>query len=485
MSWSAAALEVGTLALAVAVLALDLAVPRHRADARRSGLFALAGFGLMGLLAWSFVLPHPVELTAAYVQDGFALLIKRVMLASALLAVVGMAPYATARRVADRAVAAMILLLFAAVGGMALASAREFLTLFVAFELVSLPLYVLAGIEKERRLAPEGAMKIFLFGSVSSAILLLGIALLFAATGSTFWSSAASGSQAAAFGAALLLAGFGFKIAAFPFSLWVPDTYQAAPTPVVAFLSVAPKAAAVAALFRLSLQVFAPMDIPFGSWIAVLAALAMIVGNLLALRQSDLKRLLAFSGIAQIGYVLAALAAGTRQGAGLALFFFVAYLLSNGGAFLAVAAVECCGEEPTLEGVRNLLRRAPLLAASLLVFLLSLGGIPFVIGFWGKMYVFLAAAQAGLFWLVALGALLAVVALYYYLNVARAMLMVPDEGTALRVPTVLLGTIVACAIAVAGLGVVPQLLAEPCLRAADTLSAPLSTPAPVTNSQSN
>jgi NADH-quinone oxidoreductase subunit N len=153
---------------------------------------------------------------------------------------------------------------------------------------------------------------------------------------------------------------------------------------------------------------FGPAGIPVGPSIATLAALAMIFGNLLALRQEDLKRLLAYSGVAQIGYVLLALASGTPDGAGLALFFFAAYLLSNGGAFLVLAALECGGTEPTIHGVRNLMRRSPVLAASLLVFLLSLGGIPFVVGFWGKMYVFLAAAEAGLYPLVGLGAVLAV-----------------------------------------------------------------------------
>lgn len=481
MTWSAAALEIGTLALAVVVLAIDLAVPVRRADAKRAGLYDVAAIGLVALLILSFRLPAPVTLGPGYLQDPFALIVKRVMLAAALLTVAGLRPYASERRIAHRAGETIVLLLFATVGGMALASAREYLTLFVAFELLSLPLYVLAGAEKERGIAPEGAMKIFLFGSVSSALLLLGIALLYAATGTTFWAGATGGGRLAAFGAALLLSGFGFKIAAFPFALWVPDTYQAAPTPVVAFLSVAPKAAAVAALFRLTLDAFAPSGIAVGSWIAVLAALAMIFGNLLALRQTDLKRLLAFSGIAQIGYVLAALAAGTREGAGLALFFFVAYLVSNGGAFLVLAGIEAAGEEATLHGVRNLIRRSPFLAASFLVFLLSLGGIPFVVGFWGKMYVFLAAAHAGLYWLVGLGAVLAVVALFYYLNVARMMIIVDEDGPQFSAAAPIAAGVAACAVLVVVFGLVPGRLAGPCLKAADGLAAP---PAVVTNSQS-
>jgi NADH-quinone oxidoreductase subunit N len=473
MDFSAAVLELGTLAIAAIVLASDLIAPA-RPDRPGRLPFVVASAGLFGLLAWSWRAPIGVALTDAYVQDGFALFVKRILLAAALLAVLGLLPYVRARRLGGRSAEAIVLLLFSAVGGMALVSARELLTLFVGFELVSLPLYVLAALEKERRAAAEGALKIFLFGSVSSAILLLGIGLLFAATGTTFWMRVGEwpGGPLVGLGAALMIVGFGFKIAIFPFSLWVPDTYQAAPAPVVAFLSVAPKAAAVAALFRLVFEVFEPAGVEIRSWLAILSALTMTIGNLLALRQHDLKRLLAFSGIAQIGYVLAALAAGTELAAGLALFYFVAYLVANAGAFLVVAALETAGEEPTLHGARRLIRRSPALAASMLVFLLSLGGIPFVLGFWGKMYVFLAAAQAGLYWLVFLGAVLAVVALFYYLTVARFMLMSPDDGPEIRVSSPLMAAILACALVAAVGGLLPQRLVISALEAAETITIP-------------
>jgi len=477
MNWSAASLELGTLAIAAAVLAWDLAVPPRAAgrNAARAP-YAIAAAGLIALLLWSWRLPTGGSLTDAFIQDGFALFVKRILLAAALLAIAGLAPYARARAIGHRSGEAIVLLLFATVGGMALVSARELLTLFVAFELVSLPLYVLAALEKERRASAEGAIKIFLFGSLSAAVLLLGIGFLYAATGTTFWMRVASWPHEplVGLGAALLLVGFGFKIAIFPFSLWVPDTYQAAPAPIVAFLSVAPKAAAVAALFRLVFELFQPAGVDIRMWLAILSALTMAVGNLLALRQRDLKRLLAFSGIAQIGYVLAALAAGTRLAAGLALFYFVAYLVSNAGAFLVVAALECAGEEPTLHGVRRLIRRSPALAASMLVFLLSLGGIPFVLGFWGKMYVFLAAADAGLYALVFLGAVLAVVALYYYLTVARFMLMSTEDGPPIAVPPALLAAIVACALVAGVGGLAPQRAVLSALSAAETMTVPLS-----------
>ena len=473
---SAAALELSTLGLAFAILALDLIAPSRDSSARRTGLFTITVAGLAALIAWSFFMRAPQRLTDAFVLDGFALFAKRILLASALLAAAGLHPYARRRGIADRSGEAIVLLLFATVGGMVLCSARELLTVFVAFELLSLPLYVLTALEKERRTAAEGAIKIFLFGSVSSAVLLLGIGFLFAATGTTFWMQVVRWPQdpLVTLGAALVLAGFGFKIAIFPFSLWVPDTYQAAPAPILAFLSVAPKAAAVTALFRLVFELFLPAGVPVSAWLAILAGLTMTIGNLLALRQRDLKRLLAFSGIAQIGYVLLALVAGTPLAAGLALFYFVAYLAANAGAFLVVTAMEIGGCEPTLDGARHMVKRSPLLASSMLVFLLSLGGIPFALGFWGKMYVFLMAAQAGRFGLVFLGAVLAVVALFYYLTVARSMFIAVEDAPGIDVPRPLLAWILTCALIAGAGGLFPQLFVDPAVKAAKSMTIPSS-----------
>lgn len=465
MQWGAAGLELGTLGLAALVLLLDPGPRRSAAAGGALSFAAAAGLGL--LLVWSWWLPSEATLTAAWVQDGLALFSKRVFLGAGLLAAVAAHSYGSRQGWAHRTGDCLLLLLLSVVGAMALVSARELLTLFVAFELLSIPLYALAGIEKSRPEAPEGALKIFLFGSVSSASLILGIGLLFASTGTTFWMHLASGAPGplAAAGLALLLVGFGFKIAMFPFYMWVPDTYEAAPTPVVAFLSVAPKAAGLAALFRLHFEVFSAWGPETGKTIGILAGATMLAGNVLALPQQNLKRLLAYSGVAHVGYLMLALATGSRFGAGTALFYFVAYLFSNMGAFLAVAGIEAAGEEPTVAGVRGLWRRAPAAACALLVFLLSLGGIPFVLGFWGKLLVFLAAGKAGLWGLVFLGAVLAVLALYYYLNVARSMFIEASDRRSLAMPAAILVAAVCCALVVAAGGLVPQVFLGPALRA--------------------
>jgi NADH-quinone oxidoreductase subunit N len=457
-------LELGVLSTALLVLAWDL-LRAGRASGRAA--VTIGTVGLLAVLAASFGIRASGAIGSGWIQDRFAIYVKQVLLGAGILTLVAVRPYATRHGFAHRLGDTTVLLLFSLLGGMALVSAREFLTLFVAFELLSIPVYALAAADKRSPDAPEGALKIFLFGSLSSAALVLGIAVLFAATGTTFWAEAAAAPRTPLvdLGLMLLLVGFGFKVAMFPFYMWVPDTYQAAPTPFVAFLSVAPKAAGIAALFRLWFDVLEGWTPAMASWLAVIAAATMVLGNVLALPQTNLKRLLAYSGVAHVGYVLAALAAGTSFGAGMALFYFVVYLFSNAGAFLALAALESAGEEPTLAGVRNLVRRAPAMAAAWLAFLLSLGGIPFVLGFWGKLYVFLAAGRAGLWWLVMLGALLSVVALYYYLNVVRAMFLVADDRPPLAVPRALALAVLVCAVVVAAGGLVPQLFVEPALRA--------------------
>jgi NADH-quinone oxidoreductase subunit N len=462
---SAIGLELGTVGLAVLVGGFDLVSSRRGKSSALLSLGAAAGLGL--LLIGSFSLPAGGSLTAAWVQDELALFAKRVFLCAGLLAAVALHPYGRRQGWQERTADSLLLLLLSVVGAMALVSARELLALFVAFELVSVPLYALAAIGKSRPESPEGALKIFLFGSASSATFVLGMGLLFAATGTTFWMEFSSGALAPVAGAgfSLLLVAFGFKIAMFPFYMWVPDTYEAAPTPVVAFLSLAPKAAGFVALFRLEFEVFSRWAPQVSQAMGLLAAATMIAGNLLALPQQNLKRLLAYSGVAHVGYLMLALAAGSRFGAGTALFYFVAYLFSNMGAFLAVAGIEAAGAQPTLAGVRGLGRRAPAAAAALLVFLLSLGGIPFVLGFWGKLLVLLAAGRAGLWWLVFVGAAVAVMALYYYLNVARSMFMAEAEGERLRLPWAILAAVLVSALLVASGGLLPQLVLGPALAA--------------------
>jgi len=268
-------------------------------------------------------------------------------------------------------------------------------------------------------------------------------------------------------GMTLLLAGLGFKIAAFPFHMWAPDTYEAASTPFVAWLAVAPKAAGFIAIIRLYVEGISASTLVWMPVVAAVAGMTIITGNLMAIPQHNIKRLLAYSGIAHIGYMLIGLAALSSNGVAMVLFYLVAYLFGNMGAFFVVEAVTRSENSEEIDAYKGLAQRSPLLALAMLVFLLSLGGIPFVAGFWAKLYVFLAAIDRGMYGLVFLGAMLTVVALYYYLLVARRMYIeAPVRTEAIKVPALLGLAIFICILGTVGMGAWPAPWVDATQRAA-------------------
>jgi NADH-quinone oxidoreductase subunit N len=252
--------------------------------------------------------------------------------------------------------------------------------------------------------------------------------------------------------------------------MWVPDTYEAASTPFVAWLSVAPKAAGFVALFRVYLEGVGAGTALWAPIVAGLAAITIVAGNLMALPLQNVKCLLAYSGIAHIGYMLVGFAAVSASGTAMVLFYLVTYVFGNMGAFLVVEAVAQAEGSVHLNALRGLAQRAPLLALAMLLFLLSLGGIPFVAGFWAKLYVFWAAAQVGLYWLVAVGAILTVVALFYYLVIARRMYIeAPVRSGPIAVAPALGLSVLLCALGVVALGVYPKPVVMAALRVASRL----------------
>src|SRR5574341_1672214 len=403
-------LELGLAALLLLVFVASLGL--RGPDRRVIGWIATGGVLVLGLTSL-LVRPAPAVLGGMFAQDGLAIFAKRLFLCATfigLLASVGAREAAFARRAGEY----HLLVLSSLLGMLVLASARDVILLFLAFELMSIPLYVLTGFLKHRDEAVEAALKFFLVGSVSSAVMVYGLSFVYGAVRSTDLArvaqAAGSGQPLVTLGLLAVLAGFAFKIAAFPFHMWVPDTYEAASTPFVAWLSVAPKAAGFVALFRVY---FEGAGERASAWIPIaagLATLTIVAGNLMALPQQNTKRLLAYSGIAHIGYMLVGFAAASASGVAMVLFYLVAYVFSNMGAFLVVEAVARAEGSEATAAFRGLAQRSPLLALAMLLFLLSLGGIPFVAGFWAKLYVFWAAAAAGLYWLVLLGAVLLCVA---------------------------------------------------------------------------
>jgi NADH-quinone oxidoreductase subunit N len=317
----------------------------------------------------------------------------------------------------------------------------ELLMVFIGLEISSISTYILAGFRKSHASASESSIKYFLLGSFATAFFLYGIALAFGATGSTGIAAIAAGLGSTAaprmafLALAMMIVGLGFKVSAAPFHVWTPDVYQGAPAPVVGLMSTAPKAAAFAVLLRITFSGFPSMQHRWAILMWALAALSMTIGNLGALMQRDVKRMLAYSSIAHAGYLLAAFTAFPRQGVAAACFYTVSYAAMNVGAFAVVTQIGGYDETlRTISDYRGLAMRRPVLTALLAFFLLSLIGIPFTGGFFGKFYVFSAAIQGDHVWLAVIGLLNSGVACFYYLNVLQAAYAKPEGDAAAPVP---------------------------------------------------
>jgi len=329
------------------------------------------------------------------------------------------------------------LLLFAAIGMVMMVQASDLIMIFIGLEVLSVSLYALAGITRGRLLSNEAALKYLLLGAFASGFLVYGIAFIYGATGTTNLLSIArvvemqesSGNRLLMVGMGLLLVGFAFKISSVPFHMWVPDVYQGSPTFVAGFMSTAVKVAGFAALLRAFVVGLGSLSEIWTNALAVLAVLTMTVGNVVALGQTNLKRLLAYSSIAHAGYLLVGASCMTAFGGASVLFYALAYTLTNVGAFAFVLLASRGGEDKVeLSDYAGLARRRPVLALAMTVFMLSLGGIPPTAGFIGKLYLFTAVVESGRVWLAIVGVLNSLVSMYYYLRVVVALYMREPEG---------------------------------------------------------
>lgn len=315
-------------------------------------------------------------------------------------------------------------LVFALLGMTVMASANELLTLYIGLELMTISFYILTAYLQSSELSVEAGLKYLILGAISSAVLLFGVSLVYAVSGTTIISEIAQNIRlepALIAGIILMLAGFAFKVSLVPFHMWAPDIYQGAPIPITAFLAVGSKAAAIAAFVRVFVIAFDLPQFDWGLILAVLAAITIVVGNLIALAQTDIKRLLAYSSIAQAGYIMVGMAAGNTLGLKGVLFYAMLYVFSNMGAFAVATAVEVETKSTSIAAFNGLGRRSPMMAAIMTVCLLSLAGIPPLAGFVGKFYLFSGAIQAGYLWLAFVGLIMSMVSVYYYLMVAKAM----------------------------------------------------------------
>ncbi|WP_374686719.1 NADH-quinone oxidoreductase subunit N [Promineifilum sp.] len=356
-----------------------------------------------------------------------------------------------------------MLMLFSLSGMMLMGMANDLILIFLALELLSIPLYIMAGLAWPRPESEESAMKYFVLGAFSSAIFVYGIALIYGATGTTALPGVVAALNAggatllALAGAAMILVGFGFKVAAAPFHMWTPDVYEGAPTVVTAFMSVGAKVGGFAALLRILIVALPMLGPTWTTAVSVLAALTMIVGNFLAIVQPNIKRMLGYSSIAHAGYILIAVAASATNpdGVSAALFYMFAYAFTNLGAFAVAVAVERKENVGVLlDDYKGLAKRYPWIAIAMAFFMLSLTGVPPTGGFAAKFFVFRSAIESGLLWLTLVGVVTSVISGYYYLRVVFLMYMYDGEGEMVLKPA-LVSAVVVAALATLLLGLLP------------------------------
>ena len=408
--------------------------------------------------------------------DGFAAFFKVLVLLSAALTMLMSAPYLRVEGL--KAGEYYFLILCATLGMMFMASGVDLITLFIGLETMAVSFYVLVGFLKPNPRSNEAAVKYFLLGAFSLGVLLYGMSLLYGATGTTSLQGIAAAlndqepSMVIVLAVVLIGAGMGFKIAAVPFHMWAPDVYEGAPTPVTAFLSVGSKAASFAMLLRIFVEGLPSVSADWSALFWVLAVITMTLGNIAALTQSNMKRMLAYSSIAHAGYLLIGVVVGTERGVASMLVYLGVYLFMQLGAFAVVVAMrrsDVVGDE--LKDLAGLSRRSPMAAFLMFLFMLSLGGIPPTAGFMGKVWLFGAAIDAGFIWLAVIAVANSAVSLYYYLRVVVFMWIHEDANVG---SPVVFGPTMALALGIALLGTVifgfyPQFLFEQAEAAARTL----------------
>ena len=363
-----------------------------------------------------------------------------------------------------------LLILLATLGMMLMAAGNELIIVFLGLELMSLSLYVLAGFFRDNPASSEAGMKYLLLGAFASAFFLYGIALIYGGAGTTSIPAIAEAITAAnkspllLAGMFLLIVGFGFKVAIVPFHQWAPDVYEGAPTTIAAFISAGPKAAGFAAFLRIFMEALPSLQVEWSGAVIVLAMLTMTVGNIVAIAQTSIKRMLAYSSIAHAGYVLIGLAAANNDGISSAMLYLLVYCVMNIGAFGAVILAKTeDGESLMISDYAGLGLRKPLLAMFMTIMLLSLAGFPPTAGFVGKFYIFKSAVQAGHIWLVIVGAINTAISAFYYLRVVVTMYMrEPEEELSFAsYPGTLIVGLVLAAIGVLLIGILPSLMLNP------------------------
>jgi len=477
-------------AFGILVMLLEPLVDEEKSQ-KTLGLIAFVG-AVAGLLATWYTAQSPGLAFSNMVKvDDFSVFFHFLVIAIAAVVILSSFEYMAVQRI--RAGEYYALILFGVVGMALMSSAVELVLIFIALEISSISTYILTGMRRNEASSSESSLKYFLLGSFATAFFLYGVAMIFGATGSTNIDLISQKLQAGPVqllvyvAMAFMLVGLGFKVAAAPFHVWTPDVYEGAPAPVVGFMSAAPKAEAFAVLLRVVFTINAPGRF----WILwMLAALSMTLGNVGALVQTNIKRLLAYSSIAHAGYLLVAFTMSSQQtassGISAAMFYTAAYAAMNVGAFAVVSHFANAGERyVTIEDYEGLGRTAPLLAATLTIFLLSLIGIPMTGGFFAKFYVFSAAVKSNLIWLTIIGVVNSAIGAYYYLRIIVVMYM-RESRKPVPVTPVPFGLGLALAISLAAtlyLGILPNRVLQYAQQSARGLLPKAASPVPANTAQ--
>ncbi len=397
------------------------------------GWLTLASLGVAFIFALGLVGGTGVAFAGEIAVDGFSAFFQLLILVAAAFVVLMSLDYAGENRLSGAEYYSLIL--FSTLGMMLMATAGDLIVIFLGLETMSIAVYALAGMRRRDPRSNEAAIKYFLLGAFSTGFLLYGIALIYGATGTVklapihaALSASMAGNPLLLLGLGMLLIGFGFKVAAVPFHTWTPDVYEGAPTPVTAFMATGVKIGAFAGFVRVFMVNLGPISTHWHAALWVLAAITMTAGNLIALVQTNIKRMLAYSAIAHAGYLLVGMTAAAAYAGSAIMYYLIGYAFTNLGAFAVVIAVERRGAAAgdSISDYRGLARRSPALAAAMAIFLLSLTGVPPLAGFVGKFYIFSAALRSGYVGLVVIAVLNSVTSAYYYFSVIVAIYM--QEG---------------------------------------------------------
>ncbi len=463
MNFLAISTEITILLLALFLIVMDLVLPER--ESRK----AMAGFTVMvltGLLLYLFGQYHMTEsqffLGNLYFVDNYSIFFKQLFIASMIFAVLFSQDYV--KSLVRHKGEFYSLLMLALVGMCVLASANDFLTAFIGLELMTISFYILVGTKTSDRKSSEAAVKYLIVGSASTAVMLFGISFIYGVTGSITFEEICRNPHLffplGIAGCTMVLIGFFFKLSVIPFHMWAPDVYQGAPAPVTALLAMGSKAAGLAILMRVLYTAFPILGTYWLPMLAVFSAICMIGGNVMAIKQTNIKRMLAYSSIAQAGYMMVGIVAADIQGMKAVLFYAALYVFANVGAFAALSAVEDQKGSADHKAVSGLSSTAPVLAAVMTVSLLSMAGIPPTAGFAGKLYLFTSVVDVGYLWLAFVGFIMSMISVYYYLLVAKAMYLGESDGQKLYIAGSVRAAAVISVLATILIGICPEQLAN-------------------------